>query len=79
MHLRFHLLKTGRFVTILHGSVLRFNAERWSLRALPIDLQIRPVPIGLFTLKQRTLSPTVQPFIEQAREVAKLLPTEIRS
>ncbi len=75
MQLRFHLLATRRFLTVLQGSVLRFNAERWSLRALPIDLRIQPVPIGIFTLKHRTLSPTLEPFIEQAREVAKQLST----
>lgn len=27
MQMRLHLLATGRFLTVLHGSVLRFNAE----------------------------------------------------
>ena len=35
---RLHLLETGRFLTILHDSVLRFNAKHWSLKVLPIDL-----------------------------------------
>jgi DNA-binding transcriptional LysR family regulator len=71
IQLRFHLLATGRFLTILHGSVLRFNAKRWSLRPLRTDLPVQPMPIGVFTLKNRTLSPVVQLFIEQAHEVAK--------
>jgi DNA-binding transcriptional LysR family regulator len=74
MQLRLHLLATGRFLTILHGSVLRFNAKPWSLKALPIDLLIRPMPIAIFTLKNRSLSPVVQLFIEHAREVAKSMP-----
>lgn len=71
MQARFHLLATGRFLTILHASVLRFNAKHWSLKALPVDLRIRPMPVAIFTLKNRTLSPVVQPFIKEAQEVAK--------
>jgi DNA-binding transcriptional LysR family regulator len=71
MQMRLHLLETGRFLTILHDSVLRFNAKRWSLKALPIDLRIRPMPIAIFSLKNRTLSPVVQLFIDHAHEVAK--------
>lgn len=73
MQLRFHLLSGGRFLTVLHGSVLRFNAERWSLRALPSDLRLPARPIGIFTLKGRTLSPVVQLFIDQAHEIARTL------
>lgn len=71
MQLRFHLLANAHFLTILHGSVLAFNAKPWSLKALPIDLRIRPMPIAIFTLKNRTLSPVVQLFIEQAHGVAR--------
>jgi DNA-binding transcriptional LysR family regulator len=65
------LLATGRFLTIMLGSVLRQNAQRWSLKALPVDLGIPPVPIAVFTLKNRTLSPVVQVFIEHMRRVAR--------
>jgi len=71
LQLRMHLLATGRFLTLFQGSVLRFNAKLWSLKALPIDLRIRPMPIAIFTLKNRTLSPVVRVFIEQARAIAK--------
>ena len=74
MQLRLHLLGTGRFLTVLHDSVLRFNAKRWSLKALPIDLRIPPMPIAIFTLRGRTLSPVVRVFIEQAREIAQSMP-----
>lgn len=72
MQVRLHLLETGRFLTILHDSVLRFNAKQWSLKVLPIDLLVRPMPIAIFTLKNRTLSPVVQLFIDQAHKVAKI-------
>ena len=71
LEVRMHLLATGRYLTILQGSVLRFNAKPWLLKALPVDLCIPPVPMGVFTLKNRTVSPVVQLFIEYAREVAK--------
>ncbi|MGB0083860.1 MAG: LysR family transcriptional regulator [Rhodomicrobiaceae bacterium] len=74
MQMRLHLLATGRFLTVLHGSVLRSNAKHWSLKTLPVDLLIRPVPIAIFTLNNRTLSPVAGLFIEHAREVAKSLP-----
>jgi DNA-binding transcriptional LysR family regulator len=68
---RLHLLKTGRFLTILHDSVLAFNTEQWSFKVLPINLFVRPMPITIFSLKNRTVSPVVQLFIEQAHEIAK--------
>lgn len=70
-HLRNELLTTGQFLTILAGSVLEANAERWDLKALPIDLTIKPHSVAAFTLKRRTVSPVVELFIEHAREVAK--------
>jgi DNA-binding transcriptional LysR family regulator len=75
MQLRFHLLATGRFITVLHDSVLKFNAKRWSLKPLATSLSLQPMPIAMFTLKNRTLSPVVQLFIEQVRQVARLMPT----
>ena len=73
MHVRMQLLATGRFLTIMHGSTLHYYAKPWSLRALPINLTIPPVPIAVFTLRNRTLSPVVQRFVEQSRAVAKSL------
>jgi DNA-binding transcriptional LysR family regulator len=73
MHLRNHLLATGRFLTVLSGSVLRSNAKGWSLKALPIDLGIQPRFVAVITLKNRTLSPVVELFIEHARAVSKLM------
>jgi DNA-binding transcriptional LysR family regulator len=69
--LRNHLLATGRFLTMLPRSVLRYNAKQWSLKTLPIDLRIKPLPIAIVTLKNRTVGPVVQLFIEILREVAK--------
>jgi len=78
MEMRFHLLATGRFLTVLHDSVLRFNAKQWSLKALPVDLRTKPMPIAIFTSKNRTLSPVVRLFVEQARAVAKSMRTAVK-
>ena len=71
--LRNHLLATGRFLTVLPDSVLRYNAKQWSLKALPIDLGVKPRSIAIVTLKNRTVSPVVQLFVEHLRAVAKTM------
>jgi hypothetical protein len=52
---------------------LRFPSRRPEIKVLPVDLPIAPVPVGIVTLKTRTLSPVAQLFIDSAREVAKPL------
>jgi DNA-binding transcriptional LysR family regulator len=68
---RLNLVATGRFLTI-HTSVLRFS-NRPEITVLPVKLQHARAPVGIITLKNRTLSPVAQLFIETAREVAKPL------
>ena len=72
-HVQLSLLATGRFLTIFSASALRFPTGRSEIKALPIELPITPVPNGIVTLKNRTLSPAAQLFIEKARQVAKPL------
>ncbi len=69
---RINLLATGRFLTIAPMSVLRFS-KRTATKVLPIELAMARAPVGVVTLKNRTLSPTAQLFIDCAREVAKPL------
>jgi DNA-binding transcriptional LysR family regulator len=71
VHLRTNLLATGQFVTAFPRSVLHLHADRFSLRALPLDLPARPWPVRVLTLKDRTLSPLVERFIECSRDVVK--------
>lgn len=73
MLLRSRLLSTGRYLTVLPDSVLRYNAKQWSLKALPIDLEIEPMCVTLITLKHRTVSPVVRLFIEQVRAIGKTM------
>jgi len=69
--MRNHLLASGRYITVLPESVLRYNARQWALRALPIELRSKPQPIAIVTLKNRTVSPAVQLFIDHLGTVAK--------
>jgi DNA-binding transcriptional LysR family regulator len=69
--LRNQLLATGRFLTVLPESVLRYNARRWPLKALPVDLGAKPHSVAIVTLKNRTLSPVVDLFAGHVRAAAK--------
>ena len=72
-HMRLSLVATGRFLTIQLASLLRFPIKRPELKVLPIVLPLAREPIGIITLKNRTLSPTARLFIDTAREIAKPL------
>ena len=67
------LLATGRFLTIIPGSVLKFSVNNPVLKRLPVELPTTERPVGIITLKNRTISPVAQLFIDCAREVAKAL------
>jgi DNA-binding transcriptional LysR family regulator len=71
MSLRTNLVATSPAIGVFPGSVLRVYGERFSLKRLPVDLPVRPWPVTIVTLKNRTLSPLVERFVECAREVAK--------
>jgi DNA-binding transcriptional LysR family regulator len=65
------LLATGRFLTILPETMLRFSAERLQLKILPVNLPIQPWHVGIVTLKNRIMSPVAELFIGCARAVAR--------
>ena len=62
-----HFLAAGQFITSMPRSVAYFK----SLKVLPVELPVRPWPVNIVTLKNRTLSPVVERFIECAREVTR--------
>jgi len=72
-HQRVSLLATNRFVGADSGSVLRFNADRFSLKVLPVDFAVRPWQVGIVILKNRTVSPAVHAFLDCVRAVASSL------
>jgi DNA-binding transcriptional LysR family regulator len=66
---RLNLVAAGRFLTIAADHLLR----RPGIKVLPVKLQYTRAPVGIVTLKNRTLSTVARLFIETAREVAKPL------
>jgi DNA-binding transcriptional LysR family regulator len=67
------LLATGEYLAVLPLSVLRFSPQRHSIKALPVKLPKRPRPVGIVTLKHRTLNPTAQLFIDCVRHATRPL------
>ena len=70
-HQTISLLATNRFVSALSGSQLRFNADRFSIKLLPVDFATHAWPVAIITLKSRMISPVVQTFMNCVREAAK--------
>jgi DNA-binding transcriptional LysR family regulator len=64
-----HFVFNGRHIMAYPRSV----AVRHSLKVLSVNLPIRPWPLSILTLKNRTLSPVAERFMGCAREVAKLM------
>ena len=73
IHLRNNLVGDGEFITALPDSVLRIYRKRHALKELPIELSVSP-PVAAVTLRNRTLSPAVQLFLQCARELAARIP-----
>lgn len=68
-HLANHFVANGPFITTCARSI----AHACSLKVLPVNFQELPWMLTIVTLKNRTLSPVVERFIECAREVSKAL------
>jgi DNA-binding transcriptional LysR family regulator len=79
VHLRAGLLATGPFITTFPSSILHFNANRFSLQELPVDLHIRPWPVSIITLKNRTLSPPGQRFLDHVRAFTRSMAADVQS
>jgi DNA-binding transcriptional LysR family regulator len=79
-HLTATLIGTGRFVGLLPSSVARFSASRAGLRILAMDLPAPRVATAIITIKNRTLSPLAELFIDSAREITTAItgPTKRR-
>src|SRR5262245_12843553 len=62
-----HFLANGPFITSMPRSVAHFK----SLKVLPVDLPARPWPVNIARLKNRTLRPLVERFIDHLRDFTK--------
>jgi DNA-binding transcriptional LysR family regulator len=66
-----HMLTTGSFITVLPRTVTSLHAGCELLKVLPVELPPCPWPVEIVTLKNRTLSPVADRFIDCAREFAR--------
>jgi DNA-binding transcriptional LysR family regulator len=72
---RLNLLATGRYLSIFPAT---YSTRRLGIKVLPVHLRAAPVPVGIVTLKNRTLSPVVQVFLKHARDIAKNVAKDTR-
>jgi DNA-binding transcriptional LysR family regulator len=64
------LVASGRFVTVLPGSMVRFGRQL-PLKVLPVEFPAPARPIGVLTLRNRMVSPLAEIFLDCARTMAK--------
>jgi DNA-binding transcriptional LysR family regulator len=69
----FELLNAGPLLAMMPRSVLVFAPERRTIKVLQVKLPIKSRPVGIVTLRGRTLSPAAELFIQTIREVVRPL------
>lgn len=65
------LLQTGRYLSVLPASFLRFSPARTTMKILPVKLDAQPPPVAIAMLKNRTASPVAKLFIDTLRSTAR--------
>jgi DNA-binding transcriptional LysR family regulator len=71
IHLAIQLVATERFLAVLPSSVLRFGIWKAPIKALHVALPRQERPVGIITLKHRSLSPVAELFLKHARAVVR--------
>jgi DNA-binding transcriptional LysR family regulator len=71
IHMRLHLINSSRFVTTLPQSMLRHSPLRGSFKVLPVTLPRSVGQIGVVRLKDRTLSPVAERFLQVLAETTE--------
>jgi DNA-binding transcriptional LysR family regulator len=72
LHLYMRLIETGRWLGLVPGSVLRLGGKNMRVKALPVRTAMPPAPVGILTVKDRTLTPLAMRFIECTRKIASV-------
>jgi DNA-binding transcriptional LysR family regulator len=67
------MIATGRVIAFATQTRLRLSGKHPVCKAVPVDLRVPYGEVSIITLKDRTISPTAQLFIECAREMANSL------
>jgi DNA-binding transcriptional LysR family regulator len=73
INVRIRLAATRGFLIVVPASMLSLPAKHELLRRVPVELPTTRRQMGIITLRNRTLSPLAQLFIECARDIAKPL------
>lgn len=70
LHLYMRIIATGQWLGLVPASVLRFRSKELHLKVLPIKTVSPPAPVGFVTVKDRTLTPLAERFLECVRKIA---------
>lgn len=73
LSLRYSLLASGPFITAIPASALAFSPMKKILKVLPIELPPWRRPAIMMTLKDRSLSPSAEAFMDCVRGLCKPL------
>jgi DNA-binding transcriptional LysR family regulator len=76
--LRYRLLRSGDFVSLMPEAALRLGAVPPHVQVLPVEMPPWAVPTAMATLKGRTLPPLAVLVIEKLRQAALEVPGEPR-
>jgi DNA-binding transcriptional LysR family regulator len=71
LHLYMRLIETGRWLGLVPACVMRFGGQRMHLKVLAVKTLSPPAPVGFITVKDRTLTPLAERFVECTRKIAK--------
>jgi DNA-binding transcriptional LysR family regulator len=77
--LRNFLCLRGPYVAMVPASFLKINAGTVGLKALPLRLPMPLLQVVMITLRHRTLSKTVELFLDCLRDVAKTIDRQRRT
>src|SRR5262245_2152165 len=72
-HLRDELVATGRFLSMVPGFSVLLPRRHPSLKIVPVEFPGARHPFAIVTLKNRSLSPATQVFIERVRAITRPL------
>ncbi|WP_245332575.1 LysR substrate-binding domain-containing protein [Bradyrhizobium erythrophlei] len=70
LHLYMRVIETGRWIGLVPASVMRFGGRQMQIKVLPVKILPPPAPVGFITVRDRTLTPLAERFIECTRKVA---------
>jgi len=65
------MVRTGRFLAVAPASTVQLSGARLGLKALSMQFAIQPSPVGIVTLRNRSISPVAERFIDCARRFVK--------